>query len=129
MSEYEKKLAKSRLLKAARAGEYLFRCNSGSAWNGKFISNVRGVLKLGMASVIKLLPPGTPDFCGFKPVVITQDMVGKKVAVFLCEEHKATKSDRMREAQMKAKAVIVNAGGIHRVVRHDETVEEVGPLG
>jgi len=124
MSIHEQKLAKKRLLGLDNS-ERLFRCHPGKAWKG-VIKTIKG---LGMVLVkpapIELLPVGVPDFCGWKSVEVTPEMVGKTVAVFVGEEHKATRGDKMRRAQLVAKRVIVRAGGIHRVVRHDETVEEV----
>ncbi len=128
MSKYEKKLANDRLLKMDPA-ERLFRCNAGQAWTGRLLEAKGKITKLLNASRIKLLPNGTPDYCGWKSIEITPDMVGKKVAVFLAEEHKATKTDRMREDRVKAKKVISSMGGIHRVVWHDGSVEETCEWG
>jgi hypothetical protein len=108
--------------------ERLFRCNAGMAWVGKFIKSFGGVTTLFKASRIKLLPNGTPDFCGWKSVEITPDMVGKTVAVFLGEEHKATKGDKLRKEQIAVKNIIVKSGGIHREVREDGSVVESGPF-
>ncbi|MEJ2062376.1 MAG: hypothetical protein P8X74_03705 [Reinekea sp.] len=72
----------------------LWRCNSGSAWAGKFLS----------------------------ATIITPDMVGKRVAVFVGTEVK-TDDQKLNTDQGNFKKLIVDMGGIHREVRDDTTVE------
>lgn len=107
----------------------LWRCNSGSAWAGKFLSATQAFklyrLRISMLifpKKIQLWPPGTPDYIGFDSVIITPDMVGKRVAVFVGTEVK-TDDQKLNTDQGNFKKLIVDMGGIHREVRDDTTVE------
>lgn len=69
------------------------------------------------------LGPGTSDLIGWKPVTVTQDMVGKRLAVFVAVEvkkpgHKTSK-ERL-EQQLNFLHRVVEAGGIG-VMCDDET--------
>jgi hypothetical protein len=63
--------------------------------------------------------PGGSDLIGWKPVTITQDMVGKKLAVFLAVEIKGPKG-RVTEDQANFMRAVLNAGGIAGVARSPE---------
>lgn len=61
------------------------------------------------------LGPGTSDLIGWKPVVVTQDMVGRKLAVFAAVEvkkpgHKTSK-ERLAQ-QINFLEQVVKSGGI-----------------
>jgi len=62
---------------------------------------------------------GSSDVIGMMPVTITQEMVGKKVAVFLAEEVKTAKG-RTTAKQDAFIAAVNNAGGCAGVVRSSE---------
>jgi hypothetical protein len=57
---------------------------------------------------------GGSDRVGFRPVVITPDMVGKTVAVFLCIEEK-TINDTLKPNQKKWHNFIISEGGISEI--------------
>ena len=65
---------------------------------------------------------------GFDSIIITPEMVGRRVAVFAGAELKATKGDKLRKNQRDFKALIVKMGGIHREVREDGSVIETTEL-
>lgn len=113
-----------------KPNQRLWRANSGHAWEGEFLTKNdffrRFKIKIFFPVLIKLRkiilwPPGTPDMIGFDSIVITPEMVGKKVAVFVGSELKATKADRLKPAQTNFKKMLVSMGGIHR--EHRETGE------
>lgn len=60
---------------------------------------------------------------GFDSIVITPEMVGKRVAVFVGSELKATKNDKLKKEQINFKNLLVNMGGIHREHRSNEVIE------
>lgn len=69
------------------------------------------------------LGPGTSDLIGWRPVVVTQDMVGRRLAVFAAVEvkkpgHKTSK--KRLEEQINFLEQVVKAGGIG-VMCDDET--------
>lgn len=106
----------------------LFRVNAGQGWTGRVVSHVRGVLTLAGATPFYGMPAGTPDMIGFDSVVITEEMVGKRVAIFVGAELKATRGDKLRPEQKNWRDLIVNMGGVHKEVRYDGEVIESSEL-
>lgn len=105
----------------------VWRCNSGQAWSGKVVSTARGVLKMISFGRIELWPKGTPDLIGFDSIIITPDMVGRRVAVFVGTELKAGKNDRLGKKQREWRDnILLPFGAIHREVRHDGKIIESG---
>ncbi len=96
----------------------LWRANSGKGWAGKVVSISGGILKLANFGRLDLFPKGTPDNIGFDSIIITPEMVGKRVAVFVGTEIKATPGDKLSKKQREWRdKIIVPLGGIHREVR------------
>lgn len=92
----------------------LWRCNSGK-------------VQLISKRWLELWPKGTPDLIGFDSIIITPDMVGKRVAVFVGTELKATKTDKLKKKQIDWRDKILKPmGAIHREVRENGRVIESG---
>lgn len=68
------------------------------------------------------LCPDSPDLIGFKSVVITPEMVGQRVAIFLGVEVK-TQKGRLSAGQRKFLAMLEQHGAIAFVARGEEDVE------
>ena len=103
----------------------LFRLNTGKGW----LSNLgpKGVHRLADGSVHVEAPRpialgfgmvsgdpvnGACDLPGWTEVVVTQEMVGKKIAVFTSVETKRTKGGKASEDQLNWRDRVWNAGGI-----------------
>lgn len=69
-------------------------------------------------------PNGSSDWIGFQSVVVTQEMVGKRVAVFVAVEAKAPKTGPSDD-QIKFIDRIQAAGGKAGVARGAADVEEI----
>lgn len=67
---------------------------------------------------------GAADLLGFKSVVITPEMVGQKVAVFLSIEVKS-KTGRPRADQLLWRDLVRRFGGIAGVARTPEEAEKI----
>lgn len=124
-----------------RAASYLmtlFRLNTGKAW----ISSLgpAGVKKLTDGSVLIQQPRpiaiglaftngepvnGACDLPGWTELTITQEMVGKKVAVFTSIENKATTGGRVTPDQKNWMNQVQQAGGIAGVVNSEEALQQV----
>ncbi len=87
----ESEITKEILLAASKLGWRLFRNNTGMGWTGLYkrlpmpysaIVNPSDVLIRNARPLHAGLCKGSSDLIGWKPVVITQEMVGKTVAVF-----------------------------------------------
>lgn len=63
--------------------------------------------------------PGGSDLLGYTPIIITQEMVGKKIAVFTAVEVKTATGILRKEQDLFINAVI-QAGGIAGVARNEE---------
>ena len=91
---------------------FFFRANVGQAWTGAKITKLPGgrVLIEGARPFNTGLPPGFSDVFGFVPVTITQDMVGKTVAVFTAIECKSP-TGRKQDNQRRFIGAVQGAGG------------------
>jgi hypothetical protein len=105
------------------ANRRLFRINAGMGWQGKKIDAKpgtvfrvpKGVLILANPRPFLGAPEGFPDTAGWEEIEITPEMVGRKVAVFVGREYKATGG--LRKAQKKFGEILSRMGGIFEVVR------------
>ena len=71
-----------------------------------------------------LLAPGASDLIGFTPVVITQDMVGQKIAVFSAVECK-TETGRASPEQLHFCDFIRKSGGFAGIARSPEDARKI----
>jgi hypothetical protein len=78
----------------------LFRNNMGVAWHKD-----GSVVRYGVG------PKGAGDYLGWEEVVITPDMVGKKIARFTSTEFKDERGGRVAEEQLHWAKVVNAAGG------------------
>lgn len=103
-------------IKASQLGARLFRNNV-----GLFKTDDGRTVKTGLSN-------GSSDLIGFKPTVITQDMVGKKLAVFASIEIKS-KHGRVSKEQQAWIDMVKNHGGLAGVVRTEKEAEDIFLLG
>lgn len=69
-------------------------------------------------------PVGSGDTLGWKSVVITPDMVGKKIAQFVSIEYK-TEEGRPRKGQPEWHNAVCKAGGLSGFARSDDDVRKI----
>lgn len=132
----EKKMKESALLKKflleySRIGNRLFRANSGMGWAGKSEHHMKkatvvvnsGDVVIRKARPFRGMPKGTPDMIGWTSIKVTEEMVGKKVAVFTGFEAK-TKNVKATKEQKNFIEAIKSAGGISSIVRKIDDVFE-----
>lgn len=98
---------------ASELGHRLFRNNSGLA----FYANGDPV-RYGVAS------PGGSDLIGWTSVVVTQQMVGTKIALFTGIECKS-KTGRLTKEQKMFLAAVREAGGIAGVIRDESELKSL----
>lgn len=111
----------------------VFRNNVGQAWSGKaehvkyprkeFV-NAGDVILRNARPVKYGLLNGSSDLIGFKKTLITDDMVGKEIAVFVSIEVK-TPSGKVSEDQKDWLEFIEYFGGIAGVATNTEEALEV----
>lgn len=104
----------------------LWRVNAGQGWAGRVVKKTGGFLTLANFRPFFGMPAGCPDNIGFDSIIITPDMVGRRVAVFVGTEIKATRGDRLKKKQRDFRSMLVKMGGIHREIREDGSVIESG---
>jgi len=102
-------------------GVRIFRNNVGTAWIGngsvKFSSRQEVIVNAGDVLIRQArifhagLCKGSSDFIGFKSVIITPEMVGKPIAVFMGAEIK-TKSGKASSEQIDFTNMVNKFGGI-----------------
>jgi len=94
----------------------LFRNDCGVGYHGGILKKTTGGKRIVIDPKIFSygLCPGSGDFIGWIPIVITPDMVGRKVAVFSSVEVK-TEHDRLSDRQRVWNRAINRDGGIAEV--------------
>jgi hypothetical protein len=98
-------------LAMSAAGSVLFRNNVGQC-----TTDDGRVIRYGVCN------PGGSDLIGWTPMVVTEDMVGRTVAVFTSIEVKRP-GGRVSEAQQRFLDAVARAGGIGGVARSaDEAI-------
>jgi hypothetical protein len=123
------------MLAAKETKSRLFRGNVGTGWTGNKITRFKcnSTVIVGAGDVLirearplsSGLPKGFPDLFGWTQVKITQDDVGKTLAVFIGAEIK-TATGKPSDEQLAVIKAINNSGGIAGVVRSsDEFVKLV----
>jgi len=122
MGQLENNL-KNTVDKNLTSNQRLWRINSGMGWAGKILKKAAGSITLLNPRPFFGAPKGFPDQIGFDSIIITQEMVGQRVAVFVGSELKATKRDKLKPDQVNFKNMLVKQGGIHREHRPDSVVE------
>lgn len=109
------------MLALGRGMSRVFRNTVGAGWMGDakempdgsvFIKHPRRV-RFGLA-------PGSSDLIGWESVVVTPEMVGKRLAVFKAVEVKRPKGGRFEKGQADFLTAVTQAGGIAGVCRSPE---------
>lgn len=107
------------MLALSRRGDTVFRNHVGLGVFGT-IQRGPGVVSVHNPRVLQCgLHIGSGDLIGWRPVVVTQEMVGKTLAVFLSVEVKTAKG-RLRPEQATWMDVVNAAGGVAIVAREGE---------
>jgi hypothetical protein len=121
----EKTLISEIQLLFTQKGHRIFRQNTGTGWAGDFF-------KPPMETTIKVSPrdvvvrnarplraglcTGSSDLIGWQSITITEDMIGKRVAIFTAIEVKHG-STRTTEEQKRFIESVNSSGGIGKIVR------------
>jgi len=101
----------------------LFRNNVGLAFQGEIVSDENRMIVIKNYRRIRFgLIDGSGDYIGWKSVIITQEMVGKKIAQFLSVETKKVKGVR-KPNQINWCIVINKNGGIGLFIDDPEVIE------
>lgn len=109
----------------SRIGTRLFRQNVGMAWTGKVTRVSDKSVLIEHARPVQMgLITGSSDLIGWHTVVITPEMVGRKVAVFTAMEVKTPNGIATPEQKNFCK-VICESGGIAGVMRSPESALEL----
>ena len=113
----EKSILNNIQLLASKMGIKLWRNNVGSAWQGRARTLANGdVLIQNPRRVTYGLPVGSGDLIGCTPVVITNDMVGKKLLIFTNYEAKCN-ATRTTDEQRAFHNMVNSLGGISIIDR------------
>lgn len=94
----------------------LFRNNVGRAWVGEAQVTTNGIFIRKPYQIAFGLCPGSHDLIGITSVVVTEEMVGKRIGVFTSIETKAA-GKAATYAQNRFKEMVVSLGGIAGVAR------------
>lgn len=101
----------------------LFRNNVGEAWAGKekWIDSLKGkILQIFNPSRIKFgLTEGSSDLIGWKTIIVTPELVGRKIAIFWAVEEKTGK-DKLSEKQANFLNQVSSSGGIAEIAYSED---------
>ena len=112
----------------SRGDVRLFRTNVALAWVGDSVVKLKnGDVLLKNGRPMKVGVEGMSDLAGWKSVVVTQDLVGQRIARYLCLEIKTpnhrTSKDRL-EKQLAFIETVKQHGGIAAIVSSVEQAME-----
>jgi hypothetical protein len=114
----EAAVVKTVQINASAKGWRLFRNAVGMAWQGKLVGRgVESVALDGARRVPYGLGVGSSDLVGWRPVVITPDMVGKTVAQFCAVECKTPAYPDTTPEQDAFLDAVAAAGGAAYIAR------------
>lgn len=110
---YESEVQNTIRLKLSQCGFILFRNNVG-AWK-----NSKGHwIRYGLCE-------GSSDLIGWRPLIITADMVGKKISQFVAVETKRSSKSRVSAKQSHFVNVVKNSGGVGIIASSIEDLEDI----
>ena len=115
MGAPEREIIDARLSTLA-ADERRFRINAGAGWTGDIVRRTATTITLRNPRVFHGAPEGWPDLFGWDSVVVTQAMVGSRIAVAVGEECKAGKG-RLSRLQAMFRDCLIRHGGKFRVLK------------
>lgn len=113
MGARETNILKLCQLEAAKFGCLLLRNNRGMFLTLDGKRKVRAGLQA----------DGSSDLVGWTPLIITEEMIGKKIAVFTAFEIKTDSGVASKEQQCFLK-IVVDAGGISDIIRSPENIRD-----
>ncbi len=98
----------------------------GKTKGGELHKNRRGMVNLPGGGMFPygLGPNGTGDRVGHLPILITPDMVGKRLPIY-CEIEAKTETGRLSPEQKERQAYLSIIGAIHGVARNLEDCEKI----
>lgn len=126
-----------RMIEASKNRRKLFRNHRGKAWQGKsiqvrnkaqlfsFINAVKSKDKINFVVIENPrfcefgLYAGAGDLIGWEEIIVTPEMIGKKIAIFTSEEIKSL-TDRMSKDQKAWDAAVKMAGGNSNIVKEQK---------
>jgi hypothetical protein len=121
------------MIALSKAGATIFRNNVGVGWAGKAEKHNKSIIiEVHPCDVVVRnarplragLCVGSADLIGWVPVVITQEMVGTTVAVFLAPEIK-TKTGASSDAQVRFINAVNNSGGRAGIARNSSDAVQI----
>lgn len=132
MSQAETSVLRRLQIKVSPLGWRLFRNLVGGAWMGQVTEertlDNKGkplhMVELINAYRVKIgLGTGSSDAVGWRPVVVTQDMVGQTIAQFVAAELKTLGYKKVTDEQTNFLQQVADAGGLAMVVREGKDGE------
>lgn len=125
MANAETAIQNAALLRMSASSATVFRQNTGMLWAGRVVAKDHGRIVLDDARPVRAgLCTGSSDIIGWLPTVVTADMVGSTVAVFVAAEVK-TATGKPTKEQSNFIAAVLRDGGIAGIVRSPEDAERL----
>lgn len=126
----ENNLLKEIQIKLSKLGWRLFRNNTGSAWvgygkpirikeTGKYFIEAGSVVLQKARPIDYGLVKGGGDLFGWRPVLITKEMVGSTIAQVANVEGK-TSTTKTTKDQLNFHNYVLQSGGFSKIVRSEE---------
>ena len=121
----ESPIMKRILLDCGHGDTRLFRANVGQAWAGVAIRQPNGVdVLVKNAYPVKFGHKGMSDLIGWRSVLVTEAMLGRKLAVYTAIEAKST-TGRPSDDQRVFIDLVLAAGGMAGVAKSVDDAQEI----
>lgn len=121
----EKAIQSAVMLAASQAGFTIWRNNCGMAWAGDATRLKDGSVLIRNPRPLHVgLCKGSADLIGLKPVVVTEEMLGRTLAQFAAIEVK-TPRGKLSEHQARFLAFVESKGGLALLARSVRDIEGI----
>lgn len=105
------------ILSTLKENQRFFRINAGRGWVGEIIKQTGNIIILKNYRPFIGAPTGFPDLIGWETIKITEDMIGKEIAIFSAKEVKVTSKIKKKSPQDFFRNILIKMGGIFEEVK------------
>jgi len=119
-------IQKKIMLALSSVSSRAWRNNCGNAWQGEIVAQTPQILTLRHYRNIRFgLIEGSSDLIGIQSVVITPEMVGRRVAIFTAVEVKRPSRSKTSEQQRRFIGMVESLGGLAGFARSPEEAIQI----
>jgi hypothetical protein len=104
----------------------LFRNNRGVFWAGQPVDHIADTVVLAHSRRVECgLFQGASDLIGWRSLIVTPEMVGQRIALFVSGEVKPPKVNHFEPGQREWLEAVAAAGGLAAVLRSEDDARKL----